>query len=110
MQSSSMSLLCRSVRQTYLRLLALYNRIIQFATSGMEKSLDELMEAHTSLVMPFVVEYQGLVKGFVLGVHCGADLHKRLTSVTFPKLHGAAHLVDSVVQLGHPWGFNTGTC
>jgi len=98
-----------SVRQSYLRLLALYNRVIQFATSGIDKSLGELMKAHTSLVMPFIAEYEGLAKGFVAGLHCSADMHQRLTSVTFPKLHGAVHLVDSIVQVGHPWGFNTGT-
>ncbi len=86
----------------------MYNKIIRVATEVGAKTLDELADMHQSLVMAFIDEYEALVKGFVKGDHCTPEVYGRLTSVTFPKLHGVAHLVDSIVQLGHPWGFNTG--
>ena len=96
--------------QSYLSLLALYNEIIQVATNGCLKTLEELVTTHETLVMRFIVEYEILVKTFVVGVHCMPDTYSRITSITYPKLHGLAHLVDALIQLGHPWGFNTGMC
>ena len=95
--------------QEYLRLLALYNALMQAITDKGTYTLSGLNRIHKSLVRPFVLAYEAFVVKINKGVsHCTEKQARKLISQTFPKLHLLLHMCDQLANMGHVWYWNTG--
>ena len=94
--------------QLFLRLLALYNALLQKITSKQPFTLRLLRDIQSAYALPFVQAYEEFVALIKEDKHCTKKMAARLMSVTFPKLHLLLHMCDQIANLGHVWWWNTG--